>query len=206
MVERFAALGLNPGEPLPARLPTPALRVRPDSVTAALERQGVESAPEPILALCPGAQYGPAKRWPVSYFAEIARAKLAAGWQVWIFGSSDDTPFCQEIDALTGNACWVLAGKTDLAEAVDLLSLSSAVVSNDSGLMHVAAALGRELVVVYGSSTPDFTPPLSERARTVSLGLSCSPCFERRCPLGHTNCLNDLPPERVLAALDRQAA
>lgn len=201
-VDRFVALGLEPDEPLPADFPVPRLAVKPADVDAALARLGIARPARPILALCPGAEYGPAKRWPPDYFADVARARLAQGWDVWLFGSDRDAPITREIDRLTEGCSLDLAGRTTLAEAIDLLSLAAAVISNDSGLMHVAAALGRPLVAIFGSSDPAHTPPLGADVAVVYLGLSCSPCFERECPLGHLRCLYDVTPERTLAALD----
>jgi heptosyltransferase II len=155
-----------------------------------------------ILALCPGAEYGPAKRWPAEHFAAVARQKHAEGWQIWLFGSEKDRPVTDRINALSNGLCRDFAGRTSLAEAVDLLSLAEKIVSNDSGLMHVAAALDKKLIALYGSSDPGFTPPLHHAAQIISLNLDCSPCFERDCPLGHTRCLADISPDRVLAALD----
>jgi heptosyltransferase-2 len=126
---------------------------------------------------------------------------LARGWQVWLFGSEKDVPVTAHINRLTQHRCHDLSGKTSLGEAIDLMSLVSSVVSNDSGLMHVAAALNLPLVALYGSSDPSHTPPMSDRARILSLNLSCSPCFQRECPLGHLNCLNNLKPEQVLEVL-----
>jgi heptosyltransferase-2 len=205
-VQRFVALGLEAGLPLPTPLPTPSLLVDPAAVTAALERLGLTAPPGPLLGLCPGAEYGPAKRWPPEHFAAIARDRLAAGWTVWLFGSAKDIPVGQAISTQLDGRGVDLSGRTSLAEAVDLLSLTTAVVSNDSGLMHVAAALGRPLVALYGSSDPGFTPPLSPQAQILSLPLECRPCFQRECPLGHLRCLRDLGPEQVLAALKQAQA
>jgi heptosyltransferase-2 len=205
-VQRFVALGLAQEAALPPQLPRPMLQVDSQNVATALQRHGLERPTAPVLGLCPGAEYGPAKRWPADYFAEIARRKLAAGWRVWIFGSTKDTPAGREVAARSGKGCVDLTGKTTLAEAIDLLSLTTVVVSNDSGLMHVAAALDRPLVAIYGSSDPYCTPPLSTNAQILSLQLACSPCFQRRCPLGHLKCLRDLPPARVVSAIEQAVA
>ena len=204
-VDRFVALGLEAGEALPAEIPEPQLAVNPEAVDAALSRLGLSRPARPVLGMCPGAEYGPAKRWPAEYFADVARARLGEGWDVWLYGSDRDAPITGEINRLTERRCVDLAGRTTLAEAIDLLSLMDAVISNDSGLMHVAAALARPLVAIYGSSDPNYTPPLGTRAEIVYLGLSCSPCFERECPLGHLRCLYDIPAERALGALDAVA-
>ena len=158
-------------------------------------------SPEPVPALCPGAEYGPAKRWPARHFATLAKSYQAQGWQIWLMGGPRDQEAAQAIQALSENACVDLTGRTSLLEAVDLLGLATAVVSNDSGLMHVAAALGRPLVAVFGSSDPEHTPPLDSRAIALSLHLSCSLCFAGRCPLGHLQCLEGLTPDRVEQAL-----
>jgi len=197
MVERFASLALAADAPLARPVPTPQLVAEPATQALALQRLNL-STQLPIAVLCPGAEYGIAKRWPARHFATLARTWLAQGFQIWLMGSPKDSPVAQAVmDGLVGpihNLC----GKTSLAEAVDLMALSQRVVSNDSGLMHVAAALNRPLVAVFGSSSPEFTPPLSNQAHVVRLGLSCSPCFQRECPLGHLNCLEQLTPEHVL--------
>ncbi|WOA32087.1 lipopolysaccharide heptosyltransferase II [Alloalcanivorax xenomutans] len=207
MVQRFVALAL-PSQAAPPLLETitpPHLVVSEDSLEQALRAHGL-NRDVPVLGLCPGAEFGPAKRWPEYHYAEVARDWISTrGGQVWIFGSGKDLPVARAIrDALPGaqrSSVQLLAGSTSLEQAVDLLSATNAVVSNDSGLMHIAAALGRPLVAVYGSTSPDFTPPLGSAVRVVRLGLDCSPCFQRECPLGHLNCLRQLEPARVISAL-----
>jgi len=201
-VQRFAALAEAPElTEIPEILP-PQLTVDPADVRAALDDLALEKAGDQrVLALCPGAEYGDAKRWPEAYYGDLARRYMERGWQVWLFGSDKDRVVCDNI-AVAGTACKNLAGRTSLAQAVDLLSVADAVVSNDSGLMHVAAALERPLVAVYGSSDPGFTPPLNARHEVLSLGLECSPCFERECPLGHLRCLRDISIDQVQAALE----
>ncbi len=196
-VQRFVALGLPATASLPPDYPLPALTVTPDKQHAVTQKFNVTLS-EKILGLCPGAEYGPAKRWPVAHFAAVARHKIADGWQVWLFGSDKDKAVAGQINAASNGQCSDFTGNTSLAEAVDLLSLANTVVSNDSGLMHVAAALDKKLVALYGSSDPGFTPPLNANAHILSLGLACSPCFKRDCPLSHTNCLTGILPEQVI--------
>ncbi|KAF0812908.1 ADP-heptose--LPS heptosyltransferase 2 [Andreprevotia sp. IGB-42] len=204
MVERFAALAEAPDEPPAQPIPFPQLHVDGAERQATLNRLDLNLA-RPIVACCPGAEYGPAKRWPARHFAEFARECLARGLQVWLFGSGKDKEIADEIEALAPGV-HNLASRTSLAEAIDLMSFASVAICNDSGLMHVAAALRVPLVAIYGSSSPGFTPPLSAEAQIVTLDLDCSPCFERTCPLGHMNCLNQLGPDLVGAAVARLRA
>ncbi|HUJ01267.1 MAG TPA: lipopolysaccharide heptosyltransferase II [Usitatibacter sp.] len=205
LVDRYAALAQPAGEAL--RRPVPEPRLRADDATrlATLGRLGL-SAQRPAAAFAPGAEYGPAKRWPPRHFAALARTLSARGWQVWLLGSAKDAAATREIAALAAGACVDLAGRTTLDEAIDLLASAARVVTNDSGLMHVAAALDRPMAAIFGSSSPGYTPPLSARARVVSLHLDCSPCFRRTCPLGHTDCLEKLDPAKVLEAIGEGAS
>ena len=200
-VQRFVALA---GDSEPDTAPTvhhPRLAVSEDGIADACNALGL-TRERPVTALCPGAEYGASKRWPAAYYAEVARAMLDQGRQVWLFGSKADHPVCEEINRLAGSGCTNLAGRTSLVQAVDLLSLASEVVTNDSGLMHVAAAVGRRVIAIYGSSSDGFTPPLTDHATRLSLGLDCSPCFRRECPYGHHNCMQFLRPGRVLEILE----
>jgi len=199
MAERYAQLAERPGAP-PRPLAPAKLNVDEANLIIALGRLGLSRA-KPVVALCPGAEYGPSKRWPAGHFAALARRLAAMGRAVWIFGSPNDRPIGEEIAKLAEGAAVNLCGRTDLAAAIDLLSIAEIVVTNDSGLMHLAAAVGRPIVALYGSSSPEHTPPLTERARLVRTGIDCSPCFARDCPLGHHKCMVDLTPERVLAEI-----
>jgi len=199
MTERFIALGHPPGHPLPQPHPEPELRVDSVNRDGLIERLGL-SAVAPVTILCPGAEYGPAKRWPVVHFAALAQQRLKAGNAVWIVGSPGDRARGTAIAKAAPGAI-DLTGRTSLVDAVDVLSLADAVVANDSGLMHVASALGVRVVALYGSSSPEFTPPLAAKARALSLNLDCQPCFQRQCPLGHFKCLQELRPEAVAREL-----
>jgi len=161
--------------------------------------------PSRLVCFCPGAEYGPAKRWPPQYFGELAAMLAAEGNAVWIVGSSRDRDIGEAIRESSAGAALNLCGRTTLDHAVVLLSGADLVVTNDSGLMHVAAALDRPMLALYGSSSPAFTPPLSGRARILKLDVPCSPCFERVCPLGHFDCMMKLMPDRVLAEIHRHS-
>ncbi len=199
-VERFVCLGLEKNQSLPEILPNPQLISAPAAPLEVLSRLGIKLTKNKILGLCPGAEYGEAKRWPVEYYVEIANEVLNNGWQVWLFGSDKDMPITKQINQLTQNKCLDLGGKTKLGEAIDLMSLCDTVISNDSGLMHIAAALNKKLIAIYGSSDPQHTPPMSSKAVIEYLGLACSPCFKRKCPLtgdAHLRCLTDIKPKQI---------
>lgn len=160
-----------------------------------------------VVGICPGAEYGEAKQWPERYYAEVSEACIAAGRQVWAFGSSKDKPVADRIARMLAKPTMAyftnLAGKTSLTDVIDLLSDTQLVVSNDSGLMHIAAAVGRPVIALYGSTSAEFTPPLTDKAEIITMGLECSPCFQRSCPLGHTNCLNELHPKLVMDRIQK---
>jgi heptosyltransferase-2 len=193
-VKRFVALGLDVDESLPDELPNPSLRVSPENQVRAMKGLGL-TADRPIVAMMPGAEYGPAKCWPHAYFAELAKMLDDSGYAVWVLGSAKDVGAG---DAIAGaSRALNLCGKTSLEDVIDLLAVCEQAVSNDSGLMHIAAAVGIHVHGIYGSSSPKFTPPLTKSRNIHETGLECSPCFERECPLGHLKCLKDLLPERI---------
>ena len=186
----------------------PQLLMAPVEIDQALAELGLQRGGFHVFA--PGAEYGPAKRWPARHFSELA-ARLDL--PVVLLGSGKEAALCEEIAAPVNAAqpgkCLNFAGRTSLVQALCLIAACKSTISNDSGLMHVAAAFGVPQVAIFGSSSPLHTPPLSDKAAVLWLKadadyqppLDCAPCFERECPLGHTRCLNDIAPERVLAAL-----
>jgi len=201
-VDRFVTLGLQKNTPLPDNILNPSLTANKDNALATLQKLGIASPSSRILGLCPGAEYGEAKRWPAEYYAEVASEALSKGWQVWLFGSDKDVMVTSAINQQTGNRCLNLGGKTKLGDAIDLMSLCHTVISNDSGLMHVAAALDKKLIAIYGSSNPHHTPPMQPDAVVEYLGLDCSPCFQRICPLQHLNCLKLIKPSSIIQFID----
>jgi heptosyltransferase-2 len=200
MVERFAWLAQPADTDLGRPLVNPRLRVDAEETVATLERHDLPMQAR-VACFCPGAEYGSAKRWPTRHFASLAKELADRGFTVWLLGSAADKPVGDEIVHASGGVAKNLCGSTSLDDAIILLSAAELVVTNDSGLMHVAAALDRPTVAVYGSSSPAFTPPLCERARVVKLDLPCSPCFARTCPLKHFDCMQKLGPEKVIETI-----
>jgi heptosyltransferase II len=194
LVDRFVALAAQSGELAPT-LPVPVLVPNTANAANAVRALGLATR-RPVAVFCPGAEYGPAKRWPTEHFVTLARRLIDSGYAVWLIGSPNDQPAADAIATAVPdvrNAC----GRTDLGTAIDLLALARVVVSNDSGLMHAAAAVGRPLVALFGSSSPDYTPPLSTLAQVAKIDIACSPCFQRVCPLGHFKCMRELSPNVV---------
>ena len=200
-VKRFVALGLAADVPL-KRIPNPALTASPAKQQAAIDELGL-AADKPVIAMMPGAEYGPAKCWPLEYFKELASLLNDAGYAVWLFGSDKDRAAGEQIASHTNavNLC----GRTSIEQAIDLLAYCQQAVSNDSGLMHVAAAVGTRVIALYGSTTPSFTPPLTDAADIHYLALSCSPCFKRECPLGHLRCLREIMPAAIMTSIIRKS-
>jgi len=210
MVERFVALAhpkyINNKV---VSCPSPKLVINEECIPA-LQNKFSLSIEKPIIILCPGAEFGPAKQWPAEHYATTATTMIQQGWQTWIMGSKSDLSVAEDIicqiptsekDGVS-NFC----GKTSLEEAIDMMSLANHVVSNDSGLMHIASALDKPLTVVYGATSPEFTPPLSKQANIVAVSVDCGPCFQRHCPEGHHKCMNSLEPSKVIQALNTSAS
>ncbi len=197
MIERFMALadadGKLPDKPYPEpRLEADLSRVETLRKTLSLAEAGI--------ALCPGAEFGPAKKWPAEHFAQVAQALCDSGHEVWLMGSPNDAEDAAKIEGLVPDVR-NLTGRTSLTDAVDILSRATAAVCNDSGLMHVACALGVRTVGIFGSTSPEFTPPLGDKATVIATDIECRPCFERVCPLGHLRCLRDIHPDQVTERL-----
>lgn len=202
-IKRFLALGTTPGETLPEP-PEPRLEVSGPNQAYFIEAHAL-AVDRPVIGLMPGAEFGPSKCWPVEHFAALARRLAGDGYRTWVLGSAKDAGTGDRIRDLaeTGDDVVNLCGRTSLADVIDVLALTEQVVSNDSGLMHVAAAVGVHLHALYGSTSPAFVAPLTSCADIYYLGLDCSPCRQRLCPLGHHNCLRQITPaevhEKVLA-------
>ena len=207
MVQRFVSLARGANHPLSARALSLAQIAKPKLVLdPARQAQTWKDfdiqREQPVLVLCPGAEFGAAKQWPAAYYAKVAAVYGKKGWQVWLLGSQNDFAIARRIEELCPTPCRNFCGQTTLSQAMDLLALADKVVSNDSGLMHMAAALDRPLVAIYGATDPGFTPPLGEHSRIVREVVPCSPCFKRDCPLGHHDCMNKLEPSKVLAVME----
>jgi heptosyltransferase-2 len=200
-VQRYVALGLAEDAALPPPIPAPSLRIDAANQQRLLRELGLQ-LDRPAIAMMPGAEYGPAKRWPTEYFRQVAQALVAQGRQVWVLGSAKEAALGDEIAA--GEGMVNLCGRTQLEDVVDLLSCCAGALSNDSGLMHVACASGVPVIAIYGSSDPAYTPPLSEQAHILYQGMACSPCFARTCRFGHYNCLKHIRPQEVTGVILEQ--
>ncbi len=216
MVERYVALAHPRNEMVDSSslggletLPRPKLTIDADTQHATLVKFSLSSS-RPVIGLCPGAEFGPAKKWPESHYANVAHHMCQQGHQIWLFGSQKDVDTCEGIKSRVPeefhSQIHVLAGQTSLIEAVDLLGACQTVVSNDSGLMHVAAAVGCNVVAVYGSTSPKYTPPLAEKVEIVHTDIECRPCFKRECQFEHLKCLSELSPKQVLASIQKLEA
>lgn len=199
-VKRFVSLGLPLEETLNGdfAIPRPRLTIDRDNLVNLRLAHALSS--RPAIGMMPGAEYGPAKQWPLAYFHQLAARLVSDGFEVRVLGGPKDHEAGEAIVSGLSHA-HNLCGKTQLADAVDLLADCRQVVTNDSGLMHVAAAVGVRIHALYGSSSPAYTPPLTDNAVIHYLALYCSPCFKRTCPLGHTNCLNQISVEQVYQAM-----
>jgi heptosyltransferase-2 len=204
MVERFSQLAEDIHQEISPPIPHPYLPVSEEQKALVLERFKLNTD-QPIAVFCPGAEFGPAKRWPVQYYAELGQKLYDRGYAIWLIGSPKDKEVADKIVALGNSHAVNLCGITDLSDAIALISCASLVISNDSGLMHIAAALDRPMLAIFGSSSPRFTPPLSAHADVLRLDLPCSPCFKRECPLGHFNCMMQLTPQEVARHLPRHS-
>ena len=197
MVPFYAALATTPASQAPTSLPRPALHVADQQIRQVLGMLGL-SAQNPLIAFAPGAEFGNAKRWPTSHFAQLADSilKLHPDAQIVLLGSPKDNAVCDEIKT-SCPAVHHLAGETTLDQAVALIASSAAVVSNDSGLLHIASALNRPVIALYGPTDPDHAPPFSDISHSLSLRLACAPCKQRECPLGHQDCMQKLTSDMV---------
>jgi heptosyltransferase-2 len=210
MVQRFVALAGDAGAALPHSLPQPELQCTPGAVEITRAKFLGDSS-QPLLALCPGAEFGNAKQWPEEHYAGLAANYLSRGWRTVLLGSGNDRSSCTAIANKLADAaapakmdnCVNLAGQTNLGEVVNILAAADLVVSNDSGLMHIAAALHRPTVAVYGATSASFTPPLAAQAAVVNIDIDCAPCFQRECPLGHHRCMRELLPQQVIDASEQ---
>ena len=202
-VKRFVALGQEPDEEPFAELPTELTpRLLVDRANLERLRRDLELRSGATVTLMPGAEYGPAKRWPAAHYAALAAALAKDGIDVLVLGSAKERELGAQVCTLAATPrAHNLCGRTTLADVIDLIGAADVAVTNDSGLLHVAAATGTHVVAIYGSSSPRFTPPLTGAKTVLYLALECSPCFARECPLGHLRCLHGMTADSVLAAV-----
>lgn len=197
MVPFYAALAFSPSEHAPQNLPRPRLQINSAQIAATMQAMGL-SMQRPLVCFAPGAEFGNAKRWPVAHFAGLAETILQTTPQVQIvlLGSPKDVEVCRQIQSVCAEV-HQLAGKTSLEQALALIAQAHAVIANDSGLLHMASALNRPVIALYGPTDPNHAPPFSDIAHLLSLRLACAPCKQRECPLGHQDCMQKLEVDMV---------
>ena len=196
-VKRFVSLGLPEEQAYPPQqVPQPKLQVDKENQARLFQDLNLDKQ-RPAAALMAGAEYGPAKQWPLEHFHTLAKSLIEQGYQIWVLGGPKDSKDGDIIVKDLGQFAYNLCGKTQLVDAIDLLAAAKLAVSNDSGLMHVAAAVGTRIHSIYGSTSELYTPPLTDNAVIHNLKLDCSPCFKRECPLGHTECLKNIHPNQI---------
>ena len=206
MVDRFVALAMNDKQSLPLEIPYPKLNVEKSNQKALSKRHDFKTD-LPTISLCPGAEFGPAKRWPPEYFSKVADHFLKKEWQVIVLGSINDAPLCKQIesrlDPENTGLLFNLSGLTNIVDAIDILAFSSLVLTNDSGLMHIAASVGTHLVALYGPSSPDFTPPLSKKAIVLRKENGYRTDRVGTLPGGYDESMASLKPNETIEALER---
>ena len=202
MVDRFVALALEESAQLPSNIPFPSLSVYKENLDTLREKFKIDTN-LPLICLCPGAEFGPAKRWPTNYYAVVANEYLKKNWQVILLGSPNDGSIGDEITLQIKEQSGFLnlIGETKLKDAVDILSSSSLVLTNDSGLMHIAASVDVPLVAMYGPTSPEFTPPLSNKVKVIKKNEGFSKLRTGDLEDGYYQGLKDIKPKEVLAAL-----
>lgn len=200
MIDQFCALANNGKKP--EKILLPELMIDKNNQLDLIKKFSFPDD-DKLIALCPAAEYGPAKRWPAENYAILANMLIDDGYKVVILGSIKDKLISSKIKGLTKKQEEVIdaCGKTTLKDTVDILALVQYVITNDSGLMHIAAAVGSKVIAIYGSSSPIYTPPLSDKAQIVRVPLDCSPCLQKTCRFGHYNCLKFITPEVIFSKI-----
>ena len=202
MIDRFVALAFKKNENLPSSIPYPSLKVEEENLDSLRVNFGIDSI-LPLICLCPGAEFGPAKRWPTNYYSEVANDYLKKNWQVILLGSPNDIPVGEDIKKNINKESGFLnlIGKTKLVDTIDILSSSNLVLTNDSGLMHIAASVDVPLVALYGPTSPEFTPPLSNKVKVIKKNKGFTKLRSGDLEGGFHQSLKDIKPKEVLAAL-----
>lgn len=203
MIDRCAALTLPHGAELPAHWPMPELKVTETEAQQWQTRRGLAEDGRPVVAFAPGA-VGSSKRWPVAYYTQLSQNLTAAGFAVWVLGSPAENPLAVEIARASGAHAHDLTSP-DLRNAILALKVARAAVSNDSGLLHVAAAIGTPSIGIFGPTSPWHWAPLNPLAATVETrtDVPCRPCHKPVCRLMHHRCMRDIPASQVLAEVQR---